>query len=164
MSLAQAHMHVACRIPMLTSLPSNYSCAQHDELFRAVSCILLAPPLRQKRGLTPQRRGGCQAIEDAAVLGNLLAENRKTLDKPHELLATYAKIREPRTKDLATFSDSFAMLHTARLPYGMGPFVRWFLYTLVPTWFWISYLGWLYRYQPTVTALGNPPSQGKKRQ
>ncbi|OAQ80967.1 FAD binding monooxygenase [Purpureocillium lilacinum] len=109
-------------------------------------------------------QGGCQAIEDAAVLGNLLAENRKTLDKPHELLATYAKIREPRTKDLATFSDSFAMLHTARLPYGMGPFVRWFLYTLVPTWFWISYLGWLYRYQPTVTALGNPPSHGKKRQ
>ncbi|KID99907.1 Monooxygenase, FAD-binding protein, partial [Metarhizium majus ARSEF 297] len=70
-------------------------------------------------------QGGCQAIEDAAVLGNLLAEN-------------------------------------PRLPYGTGPFVRWLLYTLVPTWFWINYLGWLYKYQPTVTALGTPYAHGKK--
>ncbi|EFY98481.1 FAD binding monooxygenase [Metarhizium robertsii ARSEF 23] len=70
-------------------------------------------------------QGGCQAIEDAAVLGNLLAEN-------------------------------------PRLPYGTGPFVRWLLYTLVPTWFWINYLGWLYKYQPTVTALGTPSAHGKK--
>ncbi|KID68703.1 Monooxygenase, FAD-binding protein, partial [Metarhizium hybridum] len=71
-------------------------------------------------------QGGCQAIEDAAVLGNLLAEN-------------------------------------PRLPYGTGPFLRWLLYTLVPTWFWINYLGWLYKYQPTVTALGTPSAHGKKK-
>ncbi|EXV04385.1 FAD binding domain protein [Metarhizium robertsii] len=108
-------------------------------------------------------QGGCQAIEDAAVLGNLLAENRRTLVEDSELiLSTYARIREPRTKDLSKFSDNFALLHTARLPYGTGPFVRWLLYTLVPTWFWINYLGWLYKYQPTVTALGTPSAHGKK--
>ncbi|KHN94313.1 Monooxygenase, FAD-binding protein [Metarhizium album ARSEF 1941] len=109
-------------------------------------------------------QGGCQAIEDAAVLGNLMAENRKTLAEDSELiLSTYAKIREPRTKDLSKFSDNFALLHTARLPYGTGPLVRWLLYTIVPTWFWIKYLGWLYKYQPIVTALGTPPGPGKKK-
>ncbi|KJK92683.1 hypothetical protein H633G_03478 [Metarhizium anisopliae BRIP 53284] len=109
-------------------------------------------------------QGGCQAIEDAAVLGNLLAENRRTLVEDSELiLSTYARIREPRTKDLSKFSDNFALLHTARLPYGTGPFLRWLLYTLVPTWFWINYLGWLYKYQPTVTALGTPSAHGKKK-
>ncbi|KAK8930284.1 FAD-dependent monooxygenase paxM [Metarhizium anisopliae] len=104
------------------------------------------------------------AIEDAAVLGNLLAENRRTLVEDSELiLSTYARIREPRTKDLSKFSDNFALLHTARLPYGTGPFLRWLLYTLVPTWFWINYLGWLYKYQPTVTALGTPSAHGKKK-
>ncbi|KAH0600962.1 hypothetical protein MHUMG1_01963 [Metarhizium humberi] len=88
----------------------------------------------------------------------------QTLVEDSELiLSTYARIREPRTKDLSKFSDNFALLHTARLPYGTGPFVRWLLYTLVPTWFWINYLGWLYKYQPTVTALGTPSAHGKKK-
>ncbi|PHH86105.1 hypothetical protein CDD83_10710 [Cordyceps sp. RAO-2017] len=108
-------------------------------------------------------QGGCQAIEDAAVLGNLLAENRSSLDRPHELLALYAKTREPRTQDLSRFSDRFAMLHTARLPYGLGPFVRWLLYTLVPSWFWVWYLGWLYGYQPRVTALDKPSIYGRDK-
>ncbi|PNY28245.1 FAD binding domain protein [Tolypocladium capitatum] len=112
-------------------------------------------------------QGGCQAIEDAAVLGNLLAENRTSLDSAHELLSMYAKTRESRTKDLSRFSDSFALLHTAQLPYGTGPFLRWLLYALVPTWFWVSYLGWLYRYQPTVAALDSnsnkPSAYGKKK-
>ncbi|OAA43306.1 hypothetical protein NOR_04673 [Metarhizium rileyi] len=108
--------------------------------------------------------GGCQAIEDAAVLGNLFAENRKTLVEDTELiLSTYANIREPRTKDLSKFSDNFALLHTARLPYGTGPLIRWLLYTLVPTWFWINYLGWLYKYQPTVVALGTPSAHEKNK-
>lgn len=96
------------------------------------------------------------------MLGNLLAENKFTLDSPEDLLSAYAGTREGRTKDLSTFSDNFALLHTARLPYGMGPFVRRVLYTLVPTWFWINYLGWLYGYQPTVSALPTPSARGKK--
>lgn len=98
------------------------------------------------------------------MLGNLLAEYRDSLvEDSHLVLSTYAGIREPRTKDLSKFSDNFALLHTARLPYGTGPLVRWLLYTLVPTWFWISYLGWLYKYQPTVTALGAPSAHGKRK-
>ncbi|KAK5987501.1 FAD-dependent monooxygenase pynG [Cladobotryum mycophilum] len=107
-------------------------------------------------------QGGCQAIEDAAVLGNLIAENRASLDKPHELLSMYAKTREGRVKDLSKFSDNFASLHTARLPYGMGPIVRRLLYGLVPGWVWVNWLGWLYQYQPTVTALGVPSGHGQQ--
>lgn len=96
------------------------------------------------------------------MLGNLLAENKDSLDNAGDLLSAYAGAREGRTKDLSRFSDNFALLHTARLPYGMGPLVRRVLYTLVPTWFWINYLGWLYGYQPTVAALPTPSAHGKK--
>ncbi|PHH63850.1 hypothetical protein CDD81_5407 [Ophiocordyceps australis] len=101
-------------------------------------------------------QGGCQAIEDAAILGNLLAEHGEALAEPQQLLAAYAGVREPRTKHLSAFSAGFALLHTARLPLGLGPLARWFLYTLVPTWFWLWYLGWLYKYQPEVAMLRGP--------
>ncbi|KJZ78294.1 hypothetical protein HIM_02332 [Hirsutella minnesotensis 3608] len=109
-------------------------------------------------------QGGCQAIEDAAVLGNLLAENRASLDNAHELLELYAKTREPRTRDLSRFSDRFAMLHMARMPYGLGPIVRWLLYRLVPAWIWVWYLGWLYGHQPEVAALRKRPTRAGKKQ
>lgn len=101
-------------------------------------------------------------MEDAAVLGNLIADNRSYLEEAERFLAVYAKIREGRVKDLSKFSENFALLHTARLPYGTGPLVRRFLYTLFPGWAWVWYLGWLYRYQPTVTALEGPYCCGKK--
>ncbi|KAH6899710.1 putative monooxygenase [Thelonectria olida] len=96
-------------------------------------------------------RGGCQAIEDAAVLGNLLAGSAaQGLKHPEGILNEYAATREGRVQRLSRFSDNFALLHTARVPYGLGGILRWLLYTLVPTWFWISYLGWLYGYQPSI--------------
>lgn len=86
------------------------------------------------------------------MLGNLLAVNSRDLENPARILTAYATTREGRVQRLSKFSDNFAMLHTARMPYGLGPFLRWLLYTLVPTWFWISYLKWLYGYQPFVEA------------
>ncbi|KOS23081.1 3-hydroxybenzoate 6-hydroxylase 1 [Escovopsis weberi] len=101
-------------------------------------------------------QGGCQAIEDAAVLGNLVSEHRHSLSSPQELLSLYSKARETRVKELSRFSDTYALLHTARLPYGTGPILRWLIYTLLPGWAWVNWLGWLYQYQPTVAALGMP--------
>jgi salicylate hydroxylase len=98
-------------------------------------------------------QGGCQAIEDAATLGNLLSQNRHSLDNADALLAAYAAEREGRTRALSRFSNIFAGVHMARLPYGVGPPLRWLLYTLVPTWFWLRYLGWIYAYQPTISGL-----------
>lgn len=87
------------------------------------------------------------------MLGNLLAglaQSDSGLERPQGILQEYAATREGRVQRLSRFSDNFALLHTARVPYGLGGILRWLLYTLVPTWFWISYLGWLYGYQPFV--------------
>ncbi|KAI9172434.1 FAD-dependent monooxygenase pynG [Paramyrothecium foliicola] len=75
-------------------------------------------------------QGACQAIEDAAVLGSLLGENRNSLDNADQLLSAYATERAGRTKDMSRFSDVFAGVHMARLPYGLGPPLRRLLYTL----------------------------------
>ncbi|KAK7423160.1 hypothetical protein QQX98_001236 [Neonectria punicea] len=107
-------------------------------------------------------QGGCQAIEDAAVLGNLFAANSRNLENPARILAAYAATRSGRVQRLSKFSDNFAMLHTARMPYGLGPFLRWLLYTLVPTWFWISYLTWLYGYQPFIESGTMMKRKGEK--
>lgn len=97
------------------------------------------------------------------MLGNLLGENRSSLDNADQLLSAYAAEREGRTKDMSRFSEVFAGLHMARLPYGLGPPLRWLLYTLVPSWVWLRYLGWIYSYQPTVSALDvAPPTNGKE--
>lgn len=42
------------------------------------------------------------------------------------------------------------MVHTARLPYGLGPFVRKVLYKYVPVSVWLWCLNWMYSYQPTI--------------
>lgn len=112
-------------------------------------------------------QGACQAIEDAAVLGNLVQRRRhQTASMQREkhcdfgdyaaisrMLAEYSQQREDRVKELSTFSSNFAFLHTARLPYGLGPAVRRILYGFLPAWVWMRYLGWLYGHQPTVSGL-----------
>jgi salicylate hydroxylase len=107
-------------------------------------------------------QGACSAIEDAAVLGNLFGENRSSLDNADQLLVSYASERAERTRDMARFSMIFAGVHMARLPLGLGPPLRWLLYTLVPSWFWLWYLSWIYGFQPTVSALPAPSPSGKE--
>jgi salicylate hydroxylase len=96
------------------------------------------------------RQGACQAIEDAAVLGNLLQHNRASLSNAAPILADYSKQRKQRVRDLVTFSSSFAALHMAKLPYGSGPLLRRLIYTFVPGWGWLWYLRWLYGVQPII--------------
>ncbi|KAI1391902.1 putative monooxygenase [Hypoxylon trugodes] len=107
-------------------------------------------------------QGACQAIEDAAVLGNLLNEwvvapkadfNKFTHKDLSLMLYEYSERRKQRVQDLAKFSADFARLHTANLPFGLGPLVRKLVYSYVPSWVWIWYLRWLYGVQPTVAGL-----------
>ncbi|KAK2746043.1 hypothetical protein FQN57_003383 [Myotisia sp. PD_48] len=93
-------------------------------------------------------QGGCQAIEDAVELGNALHEHFHMNDET--AFEKYSDSRQKRAKDLVNFSENFAKVHTARLPYGLGPFVRKVLYKYVPTSIWVWYLDWLFSYQPTV--------------
>jgi len=45
------------------------------------------------------------------------------------------------------------MMHVAKLPYGVGPLVRKFVYAYMPMWLWFRSLKWLYGHQPTVQSL-----------
>ncbi|KAI0205151.1 putative monooxygenase [Astrocystis sublimbata] len=108
-------------------------------------------------------QGGCQAMEDAAVLGSLLRE-RLNAGGPEDLVAMleeYSRKREPRVKDLAKFSSNFALLHTGNLSYGLGRLVRRLVYRFFPSWVLMWYLGWLYSFQPTVEGLQTTQTLGK---
>lgn len=107
-------------------------------------------------------QGGCQAIEDAAVLGNLLQERvlkpgigfaNLTHQETSKMLLAYSQRREKRVQDLTKFSSNFALLHTANLPYGTGGFIRGLIYGYAPSWVWMWFLQWLYGVQPTVAGL-----------
>lgn len=93
-------------------------------------------------------QGGCQAIEDAVELGNALHEHFNLHDAA--AFDNYSESRQKRAKDLVGFSDQYALVHTARLPYGLGPFVRKLFYKYLPVSVWMWCLGWLYSYQPTI--------------
>lgn len=112
--------------------------------------------------LTPTLfQGACQAIEDATELANALSAVYKVDTKDprspsiEKTLQNYRKSREGRAKNLVHFSDRYAMLHTARLPYGMGPLVRRFVYTWMPRFAWKWSLNWLYSYQPSLNIPNN---------
>ncbi|KAM0333320.1 hypothetical protein ACHAQA_001981 [Verticillium albo-atrum] len=98
-------------------------------------------------------QGGNMAIEDAAVLSNLLQQNRGSLENAAPVLAQFSQMREQRARDVVKFSFRFILLHGAILPYGIGVFLRWFVYALLPSSAWLWYLQWLYGYQPSVAAL-----------
>lgn len=109
-------------------------------------------------------QGGCQAIEDAAVLANVIQEqvvspglgfSQLNHQELSDILLVYSKQREKRVQDLARFSSNFAFLHTANLPYGTGGFIRALVYSYFPSWVWMWYLRWLYGTQPTVSGLGS---------
>ncbi|KAE8221105.1 hypothetical protein CF319_g5482 [Tilletia indica] len=101
-------------------------------------------------------QGACQAIEDATELCNALVESLIRQSQPVETaLQLYAERRMPRTKSVSKFSDSYAMMHTARLPYNLGPLVRKVMYSYVPERWLLGSLGWLYAYQPVVHGLPN---------
>ncbi|EGD93403.1 FAD-dependent urate hydroxylase [Trichophyton mentagrophytes] len=93
-------------------------------------------------------QGGCQAIEDAVELGNALYEHFHLNDPT--AFDRYSEVRQKRASDLVQFSDNFAKVHTARLPYGLGPLVRKILYKYVPTSIWVWYFNWLFNYQPVI--------------
>ncbi|KAI9676092.1 MAG: hypothetical protein M1817_000835 [Caeruleum heppii] len=109
--------------------------------------------------LAPQ--GACQAIEDATELANAIqrclvydsstaSTSKKQPLLVYEALNQYSLKREERAKHLVSFSSNYAKLHTANLPYGMGPFLRKFVYAYLPAWMWMWGLQWLYGYQPVV--------------
>lgn len=109
-------------------------------------------------------QGACQAIEDATELANLLqlyftpesssphqrgTEPERPLSIP-DLLQRYSDARSSRAQQIASFSNKYAMFHTAQLPYGLGPIVRQLVYTWLPLWCFIWCFAWLYGYQPVV--------------
>ncbi|KAJ9634772.1 hypothetical protein H2199_008821 [Coniosporium tulheliwenetii] len=103
-------------------------------------------------------QGACQAIEGATELANLLQRYfcvpaDKRLSNVDDVLTEYSARRQSRAKDIVAFSSNYAKVHTANLPYGLGPLVRKLVYTYMPAWTWMWYLGWLYGYQPVVDAL-----------
>ncbi|KAL2758019.1 hypothetical protein ACRALDRAFT_1068469 [Sodiomyces alcalophilus JCM 7366] len=99
-------------------------------------------------------QGGNMAIEDAAVLANLIQANRESLDNAAPFLTEYSDMRGKRAQDVVKFSFRFILLHGAILPYGIGKLLRWLVYAFLPASTWLWYLQWLYGYQPTVDALG----------
>lgn len=114
-------------------------------------------------------QGACQAIEDATELANLIfpyfhpdssvrgqseVEAEGDMDIA-DILRRYSDARRPRAHNIATFSAKYALFHTAQLPYGLGPFVRRFVYSWAPIWFFVWCLGWLYGYQPTIRAVSH---------
>ena len=113
----------------------------------------------------PPGKGACQAIEDATELANTLQNyfstpysDEKPIEKPSQTdpsslehaLGAYSDKRGERAKALVSFSANYAKVHTASLPYGMGPLVRKLIYAYLPEWGWMWGLNWLYGYQPTV--------------
>ncbi|PLB49859.1 FAD/NAD(P)-binding domain-containing protein [Aspergillus steynii IBT 23096] len=90
-------------------------------------------------------QGACQAIEDATVLADSIAD---FLEGDSGALQSYSRLRERRAQDVASFSARYAQVHTAKLPLGMGKMVRSFIYQWVPSSAWMWYLGWLYGHQP----------------
>ncbi|KAL2013567.1 hypothetical protein VTN00DRAFT_1092 [Thermoascus crustaceus] len=104
-------------------------------------------------------QGACQAIEDATELANVLHRYFTNQQGPEQssslgdALQEYRTLREGRARDLVSFSSNYAKVHTARLPYGLGPLVRKFVYAYMPIWGWRWALRWLYGHQPTVEAL-----------
>ncbi|KAI9042415.1 FAD-dependent oxidoreductase [Aspergillus affinis] len=96
-------------------------------------------------------QGACQAIEDATVLADSIAD---FLGGDASALTSYSRLRERRAQDVASFSARYAQLHTAKLPLGMGKMVRSMIYQWVPSSAWMWYLGWLYGHQPVSKRLG----------
>ncbi|KAH8435081.1 uncharacterized protein LDX57_012710 [Aspergillus melleus] len=90
-------------------------------------------------------QGACQAIEDATVLADSIAD---FLEGDASALKSYSRLRERRAQDVASFSARYAQVHTAKLPLGTGKMVRSLIYQWVPSSVWMWYLGWLYGHQP----------------
>jgi salicylate hydroxylase len=99
-------------------------------------------------------QGACQAIEDATELANALLTHYSSSTPSAETLnaafVDYSETRGKRGKDLVSFSSVYAGIHVARLPYGLGPIARQFLYKWLPIWCWFWALEWLYGYQPMI--------------
>lgn len=92
------------------------------------------------------KQGACQAIEDATVLADsislYLADDKTALD-------SYARVREKRAHDVASFSARYARLHTASWPGPVaGKVLRAIVYRMLPSTAWMWYLTWLYGFQP----------------
>lgn len=115
-------------------------------------------------------QGACQAIEDATELANALQEyfsvpfsdenrveqvSQRGPSSLEHVLSAYSDKRGERAKALVSFSSNYAKVHTANLPYGMGPLVRKLIYAYLPEWGWMLGLKWLYGYQPTVKHVSN---------
>jgi salicylate hydroxylase len=102
-------------------------------------------------------QGACQAIEDAAVLSDAIVA---LLGGDATALQAYAHVRERRAQEVADFSARYAQVHTAKLPLGTGPLLRYLIYRWVPSSVWMWYLQWLYGHQPisnTVRRCSFPP-------
>ena len=100
-------------------------------------------------------QGACQAIEDATELATALICHyaAPTGTSLQDNLERYSRVRGGRGRELVSFSAKYAMMHVARLPYGMGPLVRKIVYAYLPMWAWFWSLEWLYGYQPVVVDL-----------
>ncbi|KAA8649452.1 FAD-dependent oxidoreductase [Aspergillus tanneri] len=90
-------------------------------------------------------QGACQAIEDATVLADSIVD---FLEGTPNALESYARARESRAQEVASFSARYAQIHTAKLPLGMGKLVRSIIYQWMPSSAWMWYLQWLYGHQP----------------
>lgn len=99
-------------------------------------------------------QGACQAIEDATELANALqayfSSNHQEKQDLERTLNDYSQNRGERAKALVSFSENYAKVHTANLPYGLGPLVRKLIFGYLPESVWMWGLTWLYGYQPTV--------------
>ncbi|OJJ56400.1 hypothetical protein ASPSYDRAFT_59720 [Aspergillus sydowii CBS 593.65] len=92
-------------------------------------------------------QGACQAIEDATVLADSISLYLQAGDKA--ALDTYARVREKRAHDVASFSARYARLHTASWPGPVaGKVLRAIIYRMLPSAAWMWYLTWLYGFQP----------------
>ncbi|THC92759.1 hypothetical protein EYZ11_007751 [Aspergillus tanneri] len=84
-----------------------------------------------------------------ALLGDVLADSIVDfLEGTPNALESYARARESRAQEVASFSARYAQIHTAKLPLGMGKLVRSIIYQWMPSSAWMWYLQWLYGHQP----------------
>lgn len=138
-----------CRREQLT----HCSCPFHDILLWTGTYRGHLPNLPTSNVPISQKQGACQAIEDATVLADSIS---LFLAGDETALATYAGVREKRAQQVAAFSARYALLHTARLPFGMGKVVRAFVYRILPSSAWMWYLTWLYGFQPVSKRVSSP--------
>lgn len=150
--------------------------------FGQVSCWIFKTIFNARLTISLTSKGACQAIEDATELANALqsyfSENDQQANKNkeydelmarpepltiQETLKNYSVKREQRAKALVSFSSNYAKVHTANLPYGLGPMVRKLIYAYLPEWGWMWGLKWLYGYQPTVEQVSHSQLQASAK-